>query len=234
MAYDPYYQLVPEPKEPPFDPDRTAFIIIDLHNGCGHPDGLMGRLAQEQGKPWLLKERFDFTQEILPNVRRLQDVCRKAGIELIHVRVKYLTKDHRDGQRSLAREVKARTTVPFDLEFMDMVAPQGDEIIIDKTSAGTFNSTALDQILRNMGRDRLLFAGMVTEGCVEMTARTAADRGYYTTLVSDGCCSSTHLAHYDALQRMTDGGLIKARTVDELVKTIEASRPAQKAAAVAA
>ena len=71
MAYDPYYQLVPEPKEPPFDPDRTAFIIIDLHNGCGHPDGLMGRLAQEQGKPWLLKERFDFTQEILPNVRRL-------------------------------------------------------------------------------------------------------------------------------------------------------------------
>src|SRR6478735_221768 len=162
MAYDPYYQLIPEPKEPPFDPSRTAFIVIDLHNGCAHPDGMMGRLARDQGKPWLLQERFDFVHEILPNVRRLQDACRGAGIELIHVRVKYLTKDHRDGQRSLAREVKARTTVPFDLEFMEMVAPQGDEIIVDKTSAGTFNSTALDQMLRNMGRDRLLFAGVVT------------------------------------------------------------------------
>ena len=234
MAYDPYYQLVPVPKEPPFDPSKTALIIIDFHNGCGHPDGLMGRLAKEQGKPWLLKERFDFTREILPNVRRLQDACRGAGIELIHVRVKYLTKDHRDGQRSLAREVKARTTIPFDLEFMDEVAPQGDEIIIDKTSAGTFNSTALDQILRNMGRDRLLFAGMVTEGCVEMTARTAADRGYYTTLVTDGCSSSTHLAHYDALQRMTDGGLIKAKTSDELIAIIEASKPQPAAKAAAA
>ena len=86
-------------------------------------------------------------------------------------------------------------------------------------------------MLRNLGRDRLLFAGIVTEGCVEMTARTAADRGYYTTLVSDGCASSTHLAHYDALQRMTDGGLIKARTVDEIIRMIDASRPAAAAAA---
>ncbi len=230
MAYDPYYQLVPEPKELPFDPDRTALIIIDLQHGCAHPDGLMGRLAKEKGKPWLLQERWDFVAEILPRVRRLQDACRAASIELIHVRVKYLTKDHRDGQRSLAREVKARSSTAFDLEFIEMVAPQGDEIIVDKTSAGTFNSTALDQMLRNMGRDRLLFAGVVTEGCVEMTARTAADRGYYTTLVSDGCASSTHLAHYDALQRMTDGGLIKARTVDEIIGQIEASRQVSAAA----
>lgn len=225
MAYDPYYQLVPVPKEPPFDPSRTALIIVDLQHSCAHPDGLMGRLAKEQNKPWLLQERWDFIAEILPRVRRLQDACRGAGIELIHVRVKYLTSDCRDGQRSLARETKARKATDFDVEFLDMVAPHGDEIIVDKTSAGAFNSTALDQMLRNMGRDRLLFTGVVTEGCVEMTARAAADRGYYTMLVSDGCASSTHLAHYDALQRMTDGGLIKSRTVAELCDIIEASQP---------
>ncbi|MET0742147.1 MAG: isochorismatase family cysteine hydrolase [Microvirga sp.] len=230
MAYDPYYQLVPQPRELPFDPDRTALIVIDLQHGCAHPDGLMGRLAKEQGKPWLLQERWDFVAEILPRVRRLQDACRAASIEVIHVRVKYLTKDHRDGQRSLAREVKAQSSTPFDLEFIEMVAPRGDEIVVDKTSAGTFNSTALDQMLRNMGRDRLICAGVVTEGCVEMTARTAADRGYYTTLVSDGCASSTHLAHYDALQRMTDGGLIKARTVEEIIGQIDASRRVSAAA----
>lgn len=229
MAYDPYYQLVPVPKELPFDPSRTALVVIDLQYACAHVDGLMGRLARDHGKPWLLQERWDFTNEILPRVRRLQDACRASGIEVIHVRVKYLTSDCRDGQRSLAREVKARQAIPLDVEFLPQVAPVGDEIIIDKTSAGAFNSTNIDQLLRNMGRDRLLFAGVVTEGCVEMTARTAADRGYYTTLVSDGCASSTHLAHYDALQRMTDGGLIKSRTVNELVGMIEAGRPAMAA-----
>ncbi len=229
MVHDPYYDLIPEPKELPFEPSRTALIVIDLHNGCGHPDGLMGRLAKEAGKPGHLKERFDFVAEILPRVRKLQDACRGAGIEVIHVRVKYLTIDHRDGARALARETKARAGKPWDLEFMDMVKPQGDEIIIDKTSAGTFNSTALDQILRNLRRDRLLFTGIVTEGCVEMTARTAADRGFYTTLVSDGCASSTHEAHDDAMQRMTDGGLIKSRTVDELVAMIAAAAPARAA-----
>jgi nicotinamidase-related amidase len=56
-----------------------------------------------------------------------------------------------------------------------------------------------------------------------MTARTAADRGFFTTLVSDGCGSSTQAAHDDAMQRMTDGGLIKAHTVDELCAMIAAA-----------
>lgn len=226
MAYDPYYQLVPVPQEPPFDASRTALIVVDLQHSCAHPDGLMGRLARDQGKPWLLQERWDSIAEILPGVRRLQDACRGAGIEVIHIRVKYLTQNHRDGARALARETKARHANAFDLEFLNEVAPVGDEIIIDKTSAGAFNSTALDQVLRNLRRDRLWFTGVVTEGCVEMTARTAADRGFVTTLVSDGCASSTRVAHEDALQRMTDGGLIKSRTVNELIGIIAGARPA--------
>ncbi len=226
MAYDPYYQLVPTPQELPFDAEKTALIVVDLQHGCAHPDGLMGRLARDQGKPQLLQERWDGIFEMLPRVRRLQDACRASGVEVIHVRVKYLTQNHRDGARALARETKARHANAFDLEFLKEVAPVGDEIIIDKTSAGAFNSTNIDQVLRNLRRDRLLFCGVVTEGCVEMTARAAADRGFYTTLVSDGCWSSTRVAHEDALQRMTDGGLIKSRKADELVAIMETVRPA--------
>lgn len=223
MAHDPYYELVPVPQEPPFDPARTALLIIDLQYLDAHPDGWMGRLARDQGRPDLLQERWDFIQEILPNVRRLQDACRSGGVELIHIRVKYLTRDCRDGQRSLAKEEKAVSANARDDDFLEEVAPVGDEIIIDKTSAGAFNSTAIDQILRNMQIDRLWVTGIVTEGCVEMTTRDAADRGYYTTLVSDACASSTHVAHEDALQRMSDGGLIKVRTVDELCAQLNAA-----------
>lgn len=221
MAHDPYYDLVPPPVEPPFDPARTALLIIDLQYLDAHRDGWMGRLCRLEGKPGHLDERWEAIDEMLPRIRQLQDTCRAAGIELIHIRVKYLTRDCRDGQRSLQQETKARLADARDDDFLEMVAPVGDELIIDKTSAGTFNSTPIDQILRNMGRDRLLVCGIVTEGCVELTARDAADRGYFVTLVRDGCASSTRLAHFDALQRMTDGGLIRARTVAELCHQIE-------------
>jgi nicotinamidase-related amidase len=229
MAHDPYYDLVPPPPEPAFDPSRTALLTIDLQYLDAHRDGWMGRLCRDRGMPAQLDERWAFIDEILPRVRRLQDACRAGGVELIHIRVKYLTRDCRDGQRSLQQETKARFADARDDDFLEMVAPQGDELIVDKTSAGAFNSTPLDQILRNMGVNRLLCAGIVTEGCVEMTARDAADRGFYVTLVSDACASSTRLAHFDALQRMSDGALIKVRTVDEVCGQIAAAQAGKAA-----
>ena len=223
MAHDPYYELVPQPKDAPFDAAKTALLIIDLQYLDAHKDGWMGRLCRDQGKPSHLNERWDFVNEILPGVRKLQDACRAGGVELIHIRVKYLTPDCRDGQRSLQQEAKARYSSPKDDEFLPEIAPMGDELIINKTSAGTFNSTPIDQVLRNMGIDRLWVTGIVTEGCVEMTARDAADRGFYVTLVPDACASSTRVAHTDALQRMSDGGLIKLRTVEELSAQIDSA-----------
>lgn len=221
MAHDPYYELIPVPQETEYNPKRTALLTIDLQYLDAHPEGWMGRLAESQGKPELLQERWDFVQDILPNVRRLQDACRANGVEVIHIRVAYLTRNCRDGQRSLEMGLKAVYADERDDDFLEAVAPVGDEIIINKTSAGAFNSTAIDQLLRNMKIDTLWVTGIVTEGCVEMTARDAADRGYYVTLVSDACASSTHVAHDDALQRMGDGGLIKIRTVDELIARME-------------
>ena len=226
MAHDPYYELVPAPKEPPFDASRTALLIIDLQYLDAHPDGWMGRLCRAQGRPDLLNERWAFIDRVLPDIRRLQDACRAGGVELIHIRVKYLTADCRDGQRSLAKDEKAISADARDDDFLELVAPVGDELIVNKTSAGTFNSTALDQMLRNLRIDRLWVTGIVTEGCVELTARDAADRGFYVTLVSDGLASSTQAAHDDAMQRMTDGGLIKARRVDELCALLAAQAQA--------
>jgi nicotinamidase-related amidase len=109
----------------------------------------------------------------------------------------------------------------MDFDIIEAITPIDDEIVLNKTSVSTFNSTAIDQILRNMRRDRLWVAGVVTEGCVELTARDAADRGYYVTLVTDACASSTRAAHVDAVQRMTDGNVIRGKTVAELVGQAE-------------
>jgi nicotinamidase-related amidase len=71
------------------------------------------------------------------------------------------------------------------------LAPRDDELVINKTSRGAFNSTALDQILRNLQITTLIVAGVSTECCVAMTARDAADRGYKVLLVEDACTAVT-------------------------------------------
>jgi ureidoacrylate peracid hydrolase len=235
MTHDPFYDLVPRPPEPDWHAGRIALLTIDLQYLDAHPTGWMGRLGVTQGREDLLQQRWDAIAAIVPNVRRLQDAFRAAGNEVMHIRVAYRTQDGRDAGKAYMPSPDAEPIprTERDDDFLDGVAPVGDEIIFSKTSAGVFNSTAIDSVLRRMGISRLVFTGIVTDGCVELSARDAADRGYTCMLVSDGCASSTPEAHLDALERMTDGGFIAAKTTDEVIALLEqAAAPQLQAAAV--
>jgi nicotinamidase-related amidase len=217
MHHDPYWDLVHEPEEPTFEAAKTALLIIDMQNMCAHPDGWMGRLCTDQQRPGHLQERFDFMNDITPNLQRLLAFCRTTGVEVIHVRVAFRTASTRDGKRGLLNRLQETPLTPFDFEIVAALKPLPHEIVLDKTSVSTFNSTPIDQILRNLGRDRVWTAGCVTEGCVELTTRDAADRGFHTTIVTDCCASSRRAAHDDAIARITDGNIIRGYTVDHLL-----------------
>ena len=160
-----------------------------------------------------------------PRLRRLLFRSRESGVEVFHIRVGFRTRSTRDGKRGLLNRPQTALT-DFDFEIVEALAPLPDEIVLDKTSVSAFNSTSIDQVLRNMRRDRLWVTGVVTEGCVELTARDAADRGYHVTLVTDACASSRRTAHDDAVQRMTDGNVIRGRKVDELIAMTRAAERA--------
>jgi nicotinamidase-related amidase len=220
--HDPFYDLFPRPPVPAFADRRVALVTIDLQYLDAHRDGWIGRIAKAQGQEALLEPRFRAIDAILPNVRRVQDAFRAAGQEVIHVRVGYRTANARDagtaymphpGTQPTARDAR-------DDELLPEVAAKGDEMIFAKTSASMWSSTAIDSVLRRMGIDHLVFTGIVTDGCVELSARDASDRGYAVTLVSDGCSASTPEAHDDALQRMTDGGFVVADTADRIVERV--------------
>ncbi|TIM59217.1 MAG: cysteine hydrolase, partial [Mesorhizobium sp.] len=61
------------------------------------------------------------------------------------------------------------------------LAPVGDEIMLPKTSSGVFNSTNIDYVMKNLGVRYLIVAGIMTDQCVDMAVRDAADRGYLVT-----------------------------------------------------
>jgi nicotinamidase-related amidase len=79
--------------------------------------------------------------------------------------------------------------------ILSELKPQPNELVLNKVTAGAFGSTGLDIILRNMDIKNLVIAGIVTNLCVEMTARSAVELGYNTILVEDACAAHRAVIH---------------------------------------
>ena len=69
-----------------------------------------------------------------------------------------------------------------------------------QSTVSAFNSASLDRVLRNMGIECLVVTGVVTDGCVDSTARDGSDLGYDGVLVEDGCAAWSEAWHAAALQ----------------------------------
>ena len=77
------------------------------------------------------------------------------------------------------------TAARLRMEFSPNCMPIEGEPVVNKTSRSAFNSTAIDQLLRNLEVTCLIVAGVSTSSCVETTARDAADRGYRVAIIED-------------------------------------------------
>lgn len=185
---------------------RVALMCIDVQyldavEGYGlfaepHTSGV-----PEEGR----KYYFDRLREtVLPGMRRLQDEFRSCGLEVIHCRICALTRDGRDRGAGHRRLNLLAAPGSKEAEFVEEVAPQGDEIIINKTASGVFSSTNLHYVLSNMGIKTLYLTGVYTNECVETTARDACDLGYFVTVVDDACATVTERLHHASLDTMRD------------------------------
>jgi len=81
---------------------------------------------------------------------------------------------------------------PGALECTDIVselAPEPQDLIIEKFGYGAFHGTPLSDLLRQRAVRSLVVTGTVTQICVEETAREAFHHGFATTMVADAVSS---------------------------------------------
>lgn len=212
----------PLSREVPVVTDRAALLIIDVQKYCATPDG--GEFAGRDMGPYEhFFERFE--NQVLPNIQSLQRSFRDGGWEIVFTMIESLTQDGRD--RSLDYKISKMHVAKGsrDAEMIDAIRPIGDEIVIPKTASSVFNSTNIDYVLRNLGVDYLVVAGIVTDQCVESAVRDAADKGYLVTLVEDACCTYTQERHDNTLRAIKGYCRIRStrEIVDELAPQIAAA-----------
>lgn len=136
---------------------------------------------------------------VMPNQARLLSAFRNSGHNILHTIIESLTEDGRD--RSLDHKLSdmhLRKGHP-GARVIEELEPGVNEIVLPKTSSGVFNSTAIDYVLRNLGVERLVVCGVVTDQCVDMAVRDAADRGYLVTLVEDASATYSAARHQACL-----------------------------------
>ncbi len=199
----------------PIVPERAALLIIDVQNFSARRDGgefkHLSDVDFEQRYGWFFRK---IQNETLPNMARLIGACRTAGVEVMYTVIESLTRDGRD--RSLDYRITG-FNVPRgsrDARVLDEVAPEGDEIVLPKTSSNVFMSTNIDYLLRNMAKRQLIVAGFITDQCVSSAARDACDLGYLVTLATDAAATYSEDRHASALaslsgycRQMTTSGL---------------------------
>ncbi len=171
----------------------TALLCIDMQYLDAAPGYGVFADATASGVPLEAQEyyfdRLKYT--VLPNVRKLQDAFRRFDLEVIHTRIQSHTADGRDRSPGHKRLGLHAPPGSKEADFLEQVAPQGDEIVINKTASGVFNSTNIEYILRNLQITGLFVVGVYSNECVSTAIRDACDLGFHVTLISDGCATVT-------------------------------------------
>jgi nicotinamidase-related amidase len=151
-------------------PRRTALLNVDLQNFFveSAPDG----------------------SGVLARINGLAEVCREAGILVIHTM--HVLRPDGSNTGVLGELVPAVHEQGFlyagartaALHPRLVVAPQ--DITLEKPRFGAFHGTDLEMILRARGIDTVIITGISTDVCCDTTAREANARDFLVLFVSDG------------------------------------------------
>jgi nicotinamidase-related amidase len=199
------------------EPARTALFVIDIQRDFAAPDGFSSKVGNDMST---MEPAIDAIQTIIPAARR-------AGLKLVFMRV--ITRDETDPAvllRLMARRGRAggaalcRAGTPGADYYR--VAPEPDDIEIEKIRFDSFIETTLDEQLRANGIDTIIVTGVSTDCCVDSTARSAFQRDYDVFVVADACAAGSPYLHNGALAALEKNValLVKTQTVVEALEIL--------------
>jgi ureidoacrylate peracid hydrolase len=190
-------------------PGHAALLVVDVQNDFVADGGFFDKIGAD----------VKTVQGAIPNLVRLVDKARAAGVPVIFVQAiydpQYLSAPMRERNLRRSVELPRCLTGTWGADFY-MVRPAANEDVVIKHRYSAMVNTGLDALLRRRRIRSLLLAGVATDTCVESTGRDAYFIDYYVSIVSDCCGAASASDHAGALKRFDrDYGAIV--TSDEVI-----------------
>lgn len=186
--------------------ERTAFLITDLQNDFVHPHGAYARGGHSHADIAALPGR------LAPLARAV----RAAGGWIVSTH--FTLVPGRGGEPMISPHLKALRPFLTKGDFapgawghalVDELAPS--DIQIEKIAYSAFYMTRLEWVLHRLAIERLVVAGIVTNGGVASTVRDAHLRDLETTVLEDGCAAFERTTHDTAIAALR--GVARITTV---------------------
>lgn len=212
------------------DPAHTALLVVDMQRYFLSADSPFSRFLNgvvEGYGDWYLGR---VEETVVPNLHRLLQAFRGADCPVLWTRVASQRPDGSDlsgALRRLNERASASQMAPPVPWIEDPWAairpdlePAPGERMVDKTTYGSFASTDLQGTLKKMGITSLVLCGVVTNVCVETSAREAVDRGLSAVIVHDGCAAfSPEVQEGNLMSYATVFGPV--RSTDEVIEMLQ-------------
>ena len=199
-----YYDGAPEPADPDLAWGHTALLLIDVQNTYLARPQRASLPPDEQRRydAWTpFHERMYAT--VIPRTAELLRLFRSNGIERLFARIACHTKDGRD--RSLSQKMPGWNNLLLPKgeapsQVVPELAPEGDEIVVTKTTDSALTGTNLRLILANLGIKTVVCCGIFTDQCVSSTVRSLADESFGVVVVEDCCAAGSDELHRKELE----------------------------------
>jgi nicotinamidase-related amidase len=175
-----------------------ALVVIDMLN-----DFVTGSL------------KCDRAQRIIPNIRRLIDAARKAGVPII-----FANDSHSPTDFEMARWGPHALTSSKGAQVIPELTPTDKDIVIDKHVYSSFFETPLDSFLRARKVDTVILTGLHTHLCVRHTAADAFFRGYKIVVPENGVDSFTEEDHKSGLAYLKEYYAANITTAEAVIKEL--------------
>ena len=166
---------------------RSALVVIDLANDFVYPGGV---IADAGGPAYQA-----LAQAIIPNLKRLIDAARAAGITVV-----YATDAHTTADTELRKWPPHAMKGTRLAEIVPQLAPQPGDLVIEKTTYSPFASSDIEAQLKQRGIERLYITGLHTDCCARHTSGDAFQKGYDLVWITDALAAFTDEAHRAGLE----------------------------------
>jgi ureidoacrylate peracid hydrolase len=185
------------------DPAHAALLVIDMQNDFCAAGGLVSKDGRD----------ISAAQELAARLPAFVDAARAAGVLVVFVRCLYTTEantylsDVWLEQAARKRE-GGYTRIPvccdgeWNGDFCGDVRPRKGDVVVTKHRYSAFHNTDLDLVLRTNGIRSLILTGVVTNVCVETTAREGFVRDYYIVAAEDGCAAYVRADHVQSMSNI--------------------------------
>lgn len=201
-----YYDGAPEPEAPVLVPGKVALLVIDVQNVYlerPDPATLTGDELSRYHAWTPFHERMHGT--VIPSIRRLLAAFRGRGLDVLYARIAGLRHDGRDRSLSQKKSGWNNLLLPKDeapSQIVPAIAPEGDEIVVTKTTDSALTGTNLRLVLANLGITHVVCCGIFTDQCVASTVRSLADESFDVIVAEDACAAGTMDLHDRELEIM--------------------------------